>query len=301
MEDRIGELAALLTAICWTATAIVFESASRKVGSVPVNILRLIMALVMLSLFTWIRRGFILPLDASAFNWQWLTISGLIGFVIGDLFLFKAFAVIGSRLTLLLMTLVPPIAAFVGWLLLGETISLIHLGGMALTLTGIAIVILHRRRRVKPEKNAFQNISIQGVFYALMGTVGQATGLVFSKYGMGDYDVFSANQIRVIAGVIGFTIVISFFRKWFAVGQAFRNISAMKLITVGAILGPFLGVSLSLVAVKYTATGIASTVMSISPILILPATYLLYKQVVSWPELIGALISIAGVAIFFLW
>ncbi len=301
MEDRIGELAALLTAICWTATAIAFEAASRKVGSVPVNIIRLVMALIMLSLFSWIRRGFILPLDASTFNWQWLTISGLIGFVIGDLFLFKAFTVIGSRLTLLLMTLVPPIAAFVGWLLLGETLSLIHLGGMAMTLSGIAIVIMHKRRRADTKEKVLQNISIQGVFYALMGTVGQATGLVFSKYGMGEYDVFSANQIRVIAGVVGFTIVISFFRKWLAVGNAFKDISALKLITVGAILGPFLGVSLSLIAVKYTATGIASTVMSISPILILPATYLLYKQVISWPELTGALISIAGVAVFFLW
>lgn len=301
MEERIGELAALFTAICWTATAIAFEAASRKVGSVPVNIIRLMMALVMISLFSWIRRGFILPFDASAFNWQWLTISGLIGFVIGDLFLFKAFAVIGSRLTLLLMTLVPPIAAFVGWLLLGETLSLIHLGGMVMTLSGIAIVIMHKRRKVENDKNVFQNISIQGVFYALMGTVGQATGLVFSKYGMGDYDVFSANQIRIIAGVIGFTFVISVFRKWFAVGKAFKNINAIKLITIGAILGPFLGVSLSLVAVKYTATGIASTVMSISPILILPATYLLYKQGVSWPEIIGAMISIVGVAIFFLW
>ncbi len=301
MEERIGEIAALLTAICWTATAIAFEAASRKVGSVPVNIIRLMMALIMLSIFSWIRRGFILPLDASAFNWQWLTISGLIGFVIGDLFLFKAFTVIGSRLTLLLMTLVPPIAAFVGWLLLGETLSLIHLGGMAMTLSGIAIVIMHKRRRVDTKEKVLQNISIQGVFYALMGTIGQATGLVFSKYGMRDYDVFSANQIRVIAGVVGFTIVISFFRKWLAVGNAFKDISALKLITVGAILGPFLGVSLSLIAVKYTATGIASTVMSISPILILPATYLLYKQGISWPELTGALISIAGVAVFFLW
>ncbi len=301
MDTRVGELAALFTAICWTATAIAFESASRKVGSVPVNIIRLIMAMMMLSLFSWIRRGQILPFDADAFNWQWLTISGLIGFVIGDLFLFKAFTVIGSRLTLLLMTLVPPIAAFVGWLILKETLSLIHLGGMALTLSGIAIVILHKRDKNKALGKVLQQVSLKGIFFALMGTIGQATGLVFSKYGMGDYDVFAANQIRVIAGVFGFAIVISFFKKWMAVGNALRNLKAMRLITIGAVLGPFLGVSLSLIAIKYTATGIASTVMSISPILILPATYAIYKQSVSWPEIIGALISIAGVAVFFLW
>lgn len=301
MGSSIGELAALFTAVCWTVTAISFEAASRKVGSIPVNIIRLAMALVLLSLFTWARRGMFLPVDATTYNWFWLALSGLVGFVIGDLFLFKAFTVIGSRLSLLIMTLVPPIAAFIGWLLMGETLSLIHMGGMALTISGIAMVILHRKRKNPKTKQVSENVSVPGIIYALLGAAGQATGLVLSKFGMQDYDAFSATQIRVIAGIIGFSIVIHVFRKWLAVNHALKNTKALKLMLLGAIFGPFLGVSSSLIAVKYTATGIASTVMSISPILILPATYFLYKQHVSWREIMGAFISITGVALFFLW
>ncbi|MDR4987359.1 MAG: DMT family transporter [Bacteroidales bacterium] len=301
MEARIGELAALLTAVCWTATAIAFEAASRKVGSVPVNIIRLVMALVLISLFSWFRRGMFLPMDATVFNWQWLALSGLIGFVVGDLFLFKAFTVIGSRLTLLVMTLVPPVAAFAGWLMLGERLALIHLFAMLLTIAGIAMVIVQKRQKKSQQENVLESVSPLGLFYALMGTIGQGTGLVLSKYGMGDYDAISANQIRVMAGIVGFTIVVHFFRKWLAVNKALKNTKALKIILIGAVLGPFAGVSLSLIAVKHTAAGIASTLMSISPILILPATYFLYKHKVSSWEMLGAIISICGVTLFFLW
>ncbi len=300
MEARIGELAALFTALCWTITAMAFESASRKVGSVPVNIIRLVMALVLLSLFTWIRRGFFFPSDASSFNWVWLGLSGLVGFVIGDLFLFKAFAVIGSRKSLLIMTLVPPIAAFVGWLIMGETLALIHFAGMSLTISGIGLVIFNKHKPARKNPTPHHALPAKGIFFAIMGAVGQATGLVLSKFGMGAYDPFSATQIRVIAGIIGFVIVVHVFKKWPAVRFAIKQPNAIFLMLLGATFGPFLGVSSSLIAVQNTATGIASTIMSISPILILPATYFLFRHKVSWKEFLGAVISVAGVALFFI-
>ncbi len=300
METRIGELAALVTAVCWTVTAISFEAASRKVGSVPVNIIRLIMAFGLLSVYSWIRRDMPFPADAGSFHWIWLSLSGLVGFVIGDLFLFKAFTLIGSRLSLLLMTLVPPIAAFTGWLFLGETLAWIHLGGMMLTMSGIAMVILYKHGQRSRPGTVADKVPPKGVVFALLGAAGQAVGLVLSKYGMQTYDAFSATQIRVLAGIAGFAIVIHFFKKWGAVQNALDNRTALMLMLLGAAFGPFLGVSSSLIAVKHTATGIASTIMSISPILILPATWLIYKQHITWKELLGAVISVAGVALFFI-
>lgn len=297
MEMRIGELAALATAICWTVTALAFETASRRVGSVAVNILRLVMALVLLSILGYLRRGMFLPLDASAHSWIWLMASGLVGFVIGDLFLFKAFTVIGSRMSMLVMTLVPPIAAFTGWLLMGETLSLLNLGGMMLTLSGIALVILHKHRA---SKTTLETIPLKGLLLALGGAAGQAVGLVLSKFGMGDFDPFAATQIRVIAGVAGFSIIISFFRRWLSVQKATSDHKALLLMLVGATFGPFLGVSMSLLAVQNTATGIASTIMAITPILIIPPTLIFFKQKVSWKELAGAVISVCGVALFFI-
>lgn len=296
MEFRIGEMAALFTAVCWTVTSLAFESAGRKVGSVAVNIIRLVMALVLLSLFSYIRRGMFFPMDATAYNWFWLALSGLAGFVIGDLFLFKSFTVIGSRLSMLVMTLVPPISALIGWLLMGELLSWLNVIGMSLTISGIGLVIFNKQKNKKqPEK-----IPAKGLLYALGGAVGQASGLVLSKFGMGDYDPFSATQIRVIAGIVGFSIIIHFFRRWLAVGQAMKHRKAMLLMLLGATFGPFLGVSASLIAVQNTATGIASTIMSITPILIIPFTMIFFKQKVSWQEVVGALISVGGVAMFFI-
>lgn len=297
MEFRIGEMAALFTAICWVVSAMAFESAGRKVGSVVVNLIRLVMAFGLISVFTLITRGMLLPLDATSFNWFWLLLSGLVGFVFGDLFLFKAFTVIGSRFSLLIMTLVPPMAAFVGWVFLGERLAWLHLLGMAITLSGISLVILFRNGN---NKAGFHKLPLRGILFALGGAAGQAGGLVLSKYGMGEYDHFAATQIRIIAGIMGFTILVFMMKRWFAVREASANPRAMGLMLLGATFGPFLGVSASLLAVQNTATGIASTIMAITPILIIPPTLILFKQKVNWQEILGAIISVCGVALFFI-
>jgi drug/metabolite transporter (DMT)-like permease len=295
--NHIGEFAALFTAFCWTATALAFESASNKVGSIAVNLLRLTLAFVFLSIFSLITRNMLLPTDASAHAWIWLSVSGLIGFVIGDLFLFESYTIIGSRISMLIMTLVPPITAFISWLMLGETLSLYNFIGMTLTIGGIALVIVNRRT---DEKKLSISHSPKGILFAFIGAVGQAVGLVFSKVGMGSYNAFAATQIRIITGMIGFAIVITLWKKWRNVGSAVKNIPAMKRICVGSVFGPFLGVSFSLFAVQHANAGIASTIMSIVPILIIPPAILFMKQKVTVKEIIGAVISVTGVALFFI-
>ena len=90
LENHYGELAALATAMFWTVTALSFEFASKRVGSLSVNLLRLIMAFFLLGTFNFFLRGKFLPVDANEFNWIWLGISGLVGLVLGDYFLFKS-------------------------------------------------------------------------------------------------------------------------------------------------------------------------------------------------------------------
>ena len=296
-SQHIGEFAALFTACCWTATALAFESASNKVGSVAVNIIRLGLALIYLSIFSLITRNLWMPTDASAHAWIWLSLSGLVGFVIGDLFLFKSYTIIGSRIAMLIMTLVPPVTALISWLMLSETLTFFNFIGMALTVGGIALVIVTRRT---DEKKFSISHSPKGILYAFIGAVGQAVGLVFSKVGMGSYNAFAATQIRIITGVLGFAIVISFWKKWHNVGIAVKNTPAMKRIVIGSIFGPFLGVSFSLYSVQHTNAGIASTIMAIVPILIIPPAIIFMKQKVTLKEIIGAVISVAGVAMFFI-
>jgi drug/metabolite transporter (DMT)-like permease len=294
---HIGEFAALLTAFFWTVSALSFESASNKVGSIPVNIIRLVLGFFFLSIFSLIRRGVILPADASLSNWIWLTLSGLAGFVFGDLFLFKSYTIIGSRFSMLIMTLVPPLTTFFSWIILGEMLKPVHFLGMTLTFTGIAMAIFSRNG--KGEKMSVK-LAPKGILFALGGAAGQALGLVLSKLGLGDYDPFAATQIRIIAGIAGFAFLSTVLSRWKQILLVTRNISAMSTISLGAFFGPFLGVSFSLISVKYTEAGIASTIMALVPIFLIAPAILLYKQKVTVPEIIGAIISVCGVAVFFI-
>ncbi len=273
-----------------------FESAGKKVGSLSVNLIRLVMALVLLGLFTTVTRGHFWPVDAGAHAWLWLSLSGMVGFVIGDLLLFQAFVVVGARVSMLIMSLTPPLAAFFGWLILGEQMTLINIFGMLLTISGIALVIL--ARPVKGKRFSL-NFPMVGLFLAFGGAAGQAMGLVLSKLGMGDLDAFMSTQIRVIAGIVGFSLVFFLWRRWGNVWTALKNKQAMGRISIGAFFGPFLGVSFSLLAIKYTTTGIASTLMALTPVMIiLPARYI-FKEKVTPKEVIGSFIAVAGVVVFF--
>ena len=297
INNHLGELAALLTAFFWTVTSLSFESASHKIGSVAVNIIRLLIGFAFLSIFTFIRRGLVLPVDASFENWMWLSLSGLVGFVFGDLFLFKSYTMIGSRFSMLIMTLVPPITAFFSFIILGERLTLFHYLGMTMTFTGIAMAIFSRSG--KGEKLSLK-LAPKGIIYAFGGAVGQALGLVLSKFGMKNYDPFAATQIRIIAGIFGYSVLGSILARWGSVRSATKNKSGMILTGIGAFFGPFLGVSFSLVAIKYTEAGIASTIMALVPVFIILPAVVLYKQKVTLPEILGAIVSVAGVALFFI-
>jgi drug/metabolite transporter (DMT)-like permease len=198
---------------------------------------------------------------------------------------------------MLIMTLVPPITTFFSWIILGEKLKLFHFLGMTLTFSGIAMAIFSRNG--KGEKLTLK-LAPKGILFAVGGALGQALGLVLSKLGMGDYDPFAATQIRVIAGIFGFAILVTILSRWSGVMSAVKNTAGMKAISLGAFFGPFLGVSFSLVSVKYTEAGIASTIMALVPVIIIAPAVILYKQKVTLPEIIGAIISVGGVAVFFL-
>ena len=297
LSNHSGEVAALFTAIFWTITSLSFETASHRIGTIAVNILRLVIGLLFLSIYTLLRRGLLLPTDATSENWFWLVISGLIGFVFGDLFLFKSYIIIGSRFSMLIMTLVPPLTAMFSFFIIGEHLTLFHGLGMTLTLAGISMAIFGRSAR--GEKLSLK-LAPRGVLYAFGGALGQALGLVLSKLGLRGYDPFAATQIRIIAGIAGYTALVTILFRWGNVFRALHNREGMALTSLGAFFGPFLGVSFSLIAVKYTEAGVASTIMSLVPVFIILPAVVLYKEKVTFSEILGAIVSVGGVALFFI-
>lgn len=295
--SHAGEIAALAVAVFWTISALAFESASKKVGSLPVNWIRLVVGFLFLSAFALFYRGLTLPTDAPARAWFWLSLSGMVGFVMGDLFLFRSFVLVGSRIAMLVMALAPPMTAVMGRIFLNEKLSRLSLLGMGLTLFGIAMVVLDRPTGEAPFKLSHP---LKGVLFAFGGTVGQWSGLILSKIGMGSYNAFASTQIRILAGIAGFSVILTARKAWHRTFSAVRHQQAMARLTAGAFFGPFLGVSFSLLAIQLTAAGIASTIMSTVPVLIIPPAVLFFKEKITIREIFGALVAVAGVAVLFL-
>ena len=292
LQSHVGEIASLLTAVCWTLSAIYFERAGRRVGSLSVNIIRIFLGVVFLGLTTLITRGMFFPLDATAYNWLWLGISGIVGFFFGDLFLFKSYTIIGSRTSQLVMSLAPMITAVIGWFFLQEILSIKSILGIVVSVSGIMIAVAGKKLKL--------NVPLRGFLYALGGAIGQAVGLILSKKGMGDYDAVAATQIRAIFGFAAFAILVTFMRRWRRVFVVSADLTSMKSITVGTIFGPFIGVSISLYAVQHTETGIASALMALTPIFIIIPSAIMFKQKITAQQVVGAVISIIGASIFFI-
>lgn len=299
VTSHAGELAALATAMCWAGTAFSFEAAGRAIGSLVVNLLRLVLGLILLSLLAWIVRGQPLPLDASAQAWTWLSISGLVGFTFGDLCLFRAFVLLGARRASLMMSMTPPIAALIGWLLLGETLAALQIAAIACTVTGVAMAV-RERRPVAPVhlERTPREIGL-GVLLGLGGALGQSLGLVLSKYGMGSYHAMAATQIRIMAGMAGFALVFTIIGWWPRCWAARKNPRGLAFTALGALLGPVSGVSLSLYAVQHTATGVAASIMAVTPILVIPVAAIVYREAITVRSVLGALLAVAGVILLF--
>ena len=292
IQSHVGEIASLLTAVCWTFSAIYFEKAGRRVGSLSVNIIRIFLGVIFLGITTLFTRGMFFPIDATPYNWFWLGLSGIVGFFLGDLFLFKSYTIIGSRTSQLVMSLAPMITAVIGWFFLSEYLTPKSIAGIVVSVTGIMIAVAGKKLRL--------DVPVKGFLYAIGGALGQAVGLILSKKGMGDYDAIAATQIRAIFGFAAFALLVTFMRRWRKVILATGERKSMNAITIGAMFGPFIGVSLSLFAVKLTETGIASALMALTPIFIIIPSAIMFKEKITARQVTGAVISIIGASIFFL-
>ena len=309
---HLGEIISLVVAVLWTATALFSDEASRRIGSLSANVVRLSLASVFLGLLLWVTLGRPWPVFADGKTWLWLALSALVGYVFGDWCLFNCYLSIGARFGQLFMTLAPPIAAIAGWMLLGERLRPTIWLAMAVTLGGIALSILGRE---SGERRLTFTLPLKGILLGLGAGLGQGFGLVLSKIGLQHYSAalpvdvpssmatmlpFASTMVRALVGAAGFLLLMAIRREVPLLRAAVHDRKGMSYALGMTLFGPVLGVSLSLMAVQYTDAGIASTLMALTPILILLPSALLYRQRIRPKEWIGAWVSILGVALFFL-
>lgn len=304
--NYLGELISISVAFSWTATALLSEFGSKRMGNLTLNVLRMALALIFSLVLFMVVTGSPLPAGASSEAACWMLLSGLVGYVIGDFCLFQCYIIIGSRYGQLFMTLAPLSAALMAWVTLGQQMRSMSIVAMLVTLLGIAISVLGRGKHHRLSLR----LPLNGVLFAVGAAVCQGVGLVLSKIGMDHYVAsadmpdwlvpFSANFYRCIAGVVGFSLLLYFSKGLRPLQNALHDRKGLAVATATTIFGPFVGVGFSLMAVQYTAAGIASTLMAMTPIIILLPSWWLFHERITWRAVLGAVISVVGVSLFFL-
>jgi drug/metabolite transporter (DMT)-like permease len=273
----LGKLAALATGLCFAFGSVLFTLAGRKLGSALVNRIRLLLIVMGIHV---ISTGQLLPLGAGAERWFWLALSGFVGFVIGDAFLFQAFVLVGPRLAMLMMSLHPLIGAVLAGILFGEQLHLTELLGMALILGGVAWVVGTVQGKPKiPAETTSENprrAYLIGLLCGLGGAAGQAGGIILSRLGMdGDFALVQGwPKLRAHPG-------------------------SMAQMSAATLLGPVIGVSLSLLAIQLAPVGIASALMSMTPIFLIPISYVVFKDPITKHSILGTLLASAGTLLLF--
>ncbi|MFH1747065.1 MAG: DMT family transporter [Planctomycetota bacterium] len=308
----LGHAAGLATSVLWTGTSLFFTAAGRRLGPTTVNALRILMAILLLGLTHWVTEDRWIP-DALPRQVLFLALSGMIGLALGDQALFTAFVYIGPRLSMLIMTTAPLFAALFGWLRLGEELGPSAWLGIALVVGGVAWVVLER-----PVQNhgVVNSLRIRGIVLAFIAAACQAGGLLLSKEGLGHgwlpegehMNPQAATLLRMSFAGVGMVPIIAW-RLWrerraHAIGeyrQPRRSWRIGLLLTAGgAVFGPFLGVWMSLEAADKVPLGVAQTLCSLPPVLILPVARLVYHEHISARAVAGALLAVGGVALLFL-
>ena len=305
----VGELISIGVAFSWTATALLSEFGSKRMGNLTLNLTRMVITLVFSCILFWAVGGNPLPAGASTEAYLWMMLSGLVGYVIGDFCLFQCYIIIGSKFGQLFMTLAPITAAIMAWFTLGQEIRPTAILALLVPLAGIALTVLGRGDN---HHKLTLKLPLSGVLFAIAAAVCQGVGLVLSKIGMDHYEAtlttplagwmlpFHANFFRCVAGTIGFVLLMALREGFAPLQRGVRDRKGMIAAVATTIFGPFVGVGASLLAVQYTAAGIASTLMALTPIIIILPAWWIFKQPITAKSILGAIISVIGVSLFFL-
>jgi drug/metabolite transporter (DMT)-like permease len=302
----VGELAALSCSVLWAACSLAFASAGCRVGAGGVNQLRIYLALVALGALHPLVVGLPWPAGISDRQLITLALSGLAGLAVGDYFLFRCMTVVGPRIGTLLMASSPVFTALLAWAAFDETILLFGVLGMAVTLGGVVLVLVDRRA-VEGWQAAPGDRRALAVSFGFLGALGQSAGFLLTRHGMAAEGVdelvvpaFSVTLVRMASAALALTLTSAMFGRFGAVVRAVRDRRAFGLIAIGAVFGPILGVWMSVVAVHHAKAGIAATLMSLAPVLMLPIGRIAYGSRPGVLGVVGTLVAVGGATLLVL-
>lgn len=288
----IGEITALMASFCWTISSTIVEKKGVGFSAVAMNVTRQIVAFLAIGLIIIFFNRSSLSTSLSFRGAFFLAMSGLIGFSLGDSFLMSAFTRIGAQITLLIYTISPVLTAVLGRIFFGEKLTPRNIVGMLVVIGAIMLVIA---------KGGSSNLKVKGdprgLLFAFLASIGQALGVLFSKAGLENIPALPATEIRLLGGLVGILVICSITKSWPDVKRLLTSRQGIEVTMSNALIGTTIGVVLSMLAIKYTKAAVASTLMTMSPVMIIPIMYFYYRHKVSRYEVVGAVLSVVGVAL----
>ena len=300
INGATGELISLVAVAGWTVSALSFEGAGRRVGSIPVNILRLALAAIIIALVNLLRGFTPWPPGVTSTQALWLMASGFVGFFLGDLLLFRSFLSIGARLAMLVMSLSPPISALLDGLVFGQGLNAGDGLGMSLAVLGVALAATARTKNAAGPPTATKSRRWLGFLLAFGGALGQSGGMILGKLGMGTHDPLAATFLRTLGGMAGFIPLVLLTGATGRVIKALGDGKAMSRLSLGTIAGPVIGVSAVLLALRYSPAGVVSSITAVVPVVIILPSMVFMKDKPQPREILGAIVAVSGVAVLFL-
>ena len=298
-----GELIALITTLCWSLGIFPFTEAAKRIGSAPLNQYRLLLAWIIISiiLFFWNDLNFVeLFTEPQPYHFIFLGLSGIIGFSIGDYCSFNSFKLLGPKLASLYTTFAPGAALLIGYIALNESVNLIGIFGILITVSGVIWLTLSKK-----DSNAATQVGYtrdkRGIIYGIIGALCQGTGLVLSKYGMDYYEVklqtMHAVWIRLLFAFSAAFIVSLLAGKLKANSKPIFTNEKNNLLFLffGTILGPVMGVTLSLLTIQKLEVAVAQTIFALLPLFVLPISLIIYKERITSQSVFACLLALVGV------
>ncbi|MDL2306573.1 DMT family transporter [Desulfovibrio sp. OttesenSCG-928-C06] len=293
---HIGEIAAFLTATSWAMSCQIYSSAGKDLGATGVTMLRLpLCVLLMAILFVCV--GAEANLEPKVI--LLLSASALAGLVICDSLLYKSAMIIGPRLASLVQSLCSCITAVLGWFFLGEVIGWVGFLGIAIAISGVFFVLADGGNLNNfPNSEAGRPLLLRGVLMALLSAVALSVSFIIMKQAilLGSGPTW-ATFYRLACGSL-MLILFTIIRGTFI--ESLRSLKShprtWKLLPSGALVGTF-GIWMSGIAVQNTETAVATTILALQPVVIIPINAIWEKRRPSVRAIVGTLIAFSGIAV----
>ena len=304
---HFGELMALLAAIIFSWTSVFFTTAGQRLGVITVNLLRLPCAVLCLALTHLAVTGHPWPQGLAPVDQFWLGLSGIVGLAIGDSALFKAFTLVGPRRSMTMMALAPVFTVILAWGMLGEHLGLWALTGIAVVIGGVVIATVGRGNGSGEFGKLPAPVLKLGLLLALLGSLGQGVGSVLAKLGMNGsganasgVDPLGATLIRLTWATIAYWLMVLPRQNFPLLKARLRDRRGMVALGVAILMGPFISVWISQVAIKNTEAGIAQVLLGTVPIFVVLPAWIIYRDRPTPLGLAGVVVAVAGGALLFL-